>query len=411
MNTEQKLQVARQALEKALRSIPCNDGAGGFIIEHAPVDGVHGGGMEQINPVDVVQMLDQAMNAALSAINAPSTEQPDFMPKYQVFSSDIGDWYDVGKEQFERANPAYRRVVQSGGTEQPAVCDSCKGSGLECVGYSGLDSDGNAPLLEPCSQCGYAEQPAAFIPPGYANEDDWLRQQLADAKASIKAHQAVLAERDQANAEQPARQALEQMQYEDGKVRKWYFDCEGHYIDVTMEAPGKYSILFRDRDRLGEGWLDQTEQPAGASVDGPEFRDHLRRMRADMGRTEPTDVPVWEMVNFVNAWGAQQREAGRNEANENGLSHVLRANNEPAAAEKERDELRGQLAYAQQAATAEAKLADEWREKALARPADLAGLHRYDIGECGPCFAPNDGSYVLFDDVQALLAGKEGGGE
>ena len=35
---------------------------------------------------------------------------------------------------------------------------------------------------------------------------------------------------------------------------------------------------------------------------------------------------------------------------------------------------------------------------------DLSGLCRYDIGECGQIFAPNDGSYVLFDDVRALLA-------
>lgn len=40
-----------------------------------------------------------------------------------------------------------------------------------------------------------AAEPVAFVPPGYANETDWLRQQLADAKASIKAHQSVLADK------------------------------------------------------------------------------------------------------------------------------------------------------------------------------------------------------------------------
>lgn len=35
---------------------------------------------------------------------------------------------------------------------------------------------------------------------------------------------------------------------------------------------------------------------------------------------------------------------------------------------------------------------------------DLPALHRYDISESGPCFAPNDGNYVLYDDVAALLS-------
>ena len=35
---------------------------------------------------------------------------------------------------------------------------------------------------------------------------------------------------------------------------------------------------------------------------------------------------------------------------------------------------------------------------------DLSQLHRYDISGDGPCFAPNDGSYVLYDDLAALHA-------
>lgn len=42
----------------------------------------------------------------------------------------------------------------------PSTCDTCNGSGLQPAGYSGLESDGNAPLIEPCGECGYAEAPS-----------------------------------------------------------------------------------------------------------------------------------------------------------------------------------------------------------------------------------------------------------
>lgn len=34
-------------------------------------------------------------------------------------------------------------------------CDTCKGTGQQCVGYSGLAEDGNGPVMEPCGECGY----------------------------------------------------------------------------------------------------------------------------------------------------------------------------------------------------------------------------------------------------------------
>lgn len=37
------------------------------------------------------------------------------------------------------------------------VCDECHGSGVQHAGYSGQDSDGNAPISEPCSECGYGD--------------------------------------------------------------------------------------------------------------------------------------------------------------------------------------------------------------------------------------------------------------
>lgn len=56
------------------------------------------------------------------------------------------------------------------------------------------------------------------------------------------------------------RQALTEMTSESGP-QEWYFDCDGHYIDVKKDEDGKYSVFFRDRSTGAEAWLDQAEQP------------------------------------------------------------------------------------------------------------------------------------------------------
>lgn len=64
-------------------------------------------------------------------------------------------------------------------------------------------------------------------------------------------------------AQEPVRKTINPMG-EDGD--QWYFDCDGHYIDVKKDASGKYSIFFRDRSNGAEAWLDQADtapvQPA-----------------------------------------------------------------------------------------------------------------------------------------------------
>ncbi len=47
----------------------------------------------------------------------------------------------------------------------------------------------------------------------------------------------------------------------DEPIRQWYFDCDGHYIDVVRDEVGSYSIYFRDRATNKEAWLDQADQP------------------------------------------------------------------------------------------------------------------------------------------------------
>lgn len=60
-----------------------------------------------------------------------------------------------------------------------------------------------------------------------------------------------------------------QMHDEDGVMRQWYFDCDGHYIDVVRDKDGKFSIFFTDRSDLKQGWLDQADEVA-SPVAAPE---------------------------------------------------------------------------------------------------------------------------------------------
>lgn len=52
------------------------------------------------------------------------------------------------------------------------------------------------------------------------------------------------------------RTKLHDMTLPDTETRDWYFDCDGHYIDVELRKDGHYSIYFRNRAEGGKGWLD-----------------------------------------------------------------------------------------------------------------------------------------------------------
>lgn len=75
----------------------------------------------------------------------------------------------------------------------------------------------------------------------------------------------------QQDSEAPARQALHTMQYEDGRIG-WYFDCDGHYIDVEKDDAGKYSVYFRDRATGKEGWLDQADTAIPPALAGSQVQ-------------------------------------------------------------------------------------------------------------------------------------------
>jgi len=63
--------------------------------------------------------------------------------------------------------PGFVMVQQEAKPE--ITCDDCSGSGRVFVGYSGLDSDGNAALSETCDQCGGSGE---FVPDAEAYR--WL---------------------------------------------------------------------------------------------------------------------------------------------------------------------------------------------------------------------------------------------
>jgi hypothetical protein len=95
---------------------------------------------------------------------------------------------------------------------------------------------------------------------------------------------ALLSPAQQEPAKTP-RQSLYEMQHDDGHIA-WYFDCEGHYIDVEKDAEGKYSVYFRDRTTDKEAWIDQSETTM---------------------QQEPAKAPTYADIDAV-AWGIQERK-------------------------------------------------------------------------------------------------------
>lgn len=71
------------------------------------------------------------------------------------------------------------------------------------------------------------------------------------------------------------RAVLQPMPEQGDAVRQWFFDCDGHYIDVAKDEQGRYSIFFKDRSSGKEGWFDQAEPSAGAALT-EEAKDAVR---------------------------------------------------------------------------------------------------------------------------------------
>lgn len=72
---------------------------------------------------------------------------------------------------------------------------------------------------------------------------------------------------------------------------EWYFNCDGHYIDVERDDNGKYSVYFRDRTTNNEGWLDQAESPSGAPADHIADAGGMASQSAGIGMGELPPLP------------------------------------------------------------------------------------------------------------------------
>jgi hypothetical protein len=111
----------------------------------------------------------------------------------------------------------------------------------------------------------------------------------------------------------PSRTNLTPMAEDDGSVRQWYFDCAGHYIDVALDD-GKYSILFRDRGRSGEAWLDQADVQAASPPDstgGAEPDDAQAFLESMKPRANKIEAGTrfwtgWALVEAYKAGAAAQ---------------------------------------------------------------------------------------------------------
>lgn len=112
------------------------------------------------------------MSAVVDGRRAPETKAPRYLrPSLgtaSMFSAEYklavsGDWC--------RGWNALLSALEAAGCEAdpnspwpPLVpCPDCKGAGEVCVGFSGRDDDGNAPLLEPCDTCDRYGKVAASV--------------------------------------------------------------------------------------------------------------------------------------------------------------------------------------------------------------------------------------------------------
>src|SRR6478736_6999897 len=94
-------------------------------------------------------------------------------------------------------------------------------------------------------------KPAAALEPKYQTEE-YAQYECHHCGSGLTIHKA-------SAVPEQSRQQLHIMEHDDGRIA-WYFDCDGHYIDVEKDDAGKYSIYFRDRTINAEAWLDQAEE-------------------------------------------------------------------------------------------------------------------------------------------------------
>lgn len=110
---------------------------------------------------------------------------------------------------------------------------------------------------------------------------------------------------------------------EAGIIREWFFDCDGHYLDVARDKDGKYSVLFRNRADATEVWHDQAAPPAAAKVAQDSWRDAARIQQIDLA-----------LEKLVQAWQPKIASAQVVQARKNAKSEVFAAIDAAMAAQQ-----------------------------------------------------------------------------
>lgn len=95
----------------------------------------------------------------------------------------------------------------------------------------------------------FASQPLPFVPPGYKDENDYLKVSLSSAKTTIKAYRAVLAEFDVDNKTDPLLYAALNLQ---GKIvysHESYanVDMNRRYIKTPTTIVGLIAVAAKEQ--------------------------------------------------------------------------------------------------------------------------------------------------------------------
>lgn len=73
-----------------------------------------------------------------------------------------------------------------------------------------------------------------------------------------------------------------------GDQNEWYFDSDGHYIDVQRYQDGSYSVFFFNRKDNSTGWWDQNEHLEPGHI--PMTLDEMENIIAGLLLSHPTHV-------------------------------------------------------------------------------------------------------------------------
>lgn len=129
-------------------------------IEMIAKNNIKNAGMKSI--YDLVEFADRKINkspdAAVEANRQALLDRSNVgIVKYGTTlmdnKGDLRYWLNHALEEcLDQANYLRRAIME---IDANHICETCKGTGQICMGRSGRDDDGNAPLTEACPECGY----------------------------------------------------------------------------------------------------------------------------------------------------------------------------------------------------------------------------------------------------------------